>query len=93
MPIMNGFELYKEIRKLDEQVKICFINAYEIDGNDFTRSSPTMTQAFYQENHLPRQVSKRTKRKDKRKIHLRSLFCWPLLKVLVCFSIIRKIQN
>ena len=43
MPIMNGFELYKEIRKSDEQVKICFITAYEIDNNDFTKSFPTMT--------------------------------------------------
>ena len=43
MPIMNGFELYREIRKSDERVKICFITAYEIDNNDFTKSFPTMT--------------------------------------------------
>jgi len=43
MPIMSGFELYKEIRKSDERVKICFITAYEIDNNDFTKSFPTMT--------------------------------------------------
>ena len=43
MPIMNGFELYKEIRKSDENVKICFITAYEIDNNDFAKSFPTMT--------------------------------------------------
>jgi DNA-binding response OmpR family regulator len=42
MPIMNGFELYKEIRKTDEQAKICFITAYEID-DDFKKSFPTMT--------------------------------------------------
>lgn len=29
MPRMNGFELYKEIRKLDEEVKVCFLSAYE----------------------------------------------------------------
>lgn len=43
MPIMNGFELYKEIRKLDEKVKVGFITAYEIDNNDFAKSFPTMT--------------------------------------------------
>lgn len=43
MPIMNGFELYKEIRKLDEKVKICFITAYDIDDQDFRKSFPTMT--------------------------------------------------
>ncbi len=42
MPIMNGFELYKEIRKVDEHAKICFITAYEID-DDFKKSFPTMT--------------------------------------------------
>jgi DNA-binding response OmpR family regulator len=42
MPIMNGFELYKEIRKVDQNAKICFITAYEID-DDFKKSFPTMT--------------------------------------------------
>ena len=42
MPIMNGFELYKEIRKVDEQAKICFITAYEID-DDFKKAFPSMT--------------------------------------------------
>jgi CheY-like chemotaxis protein len=30
MPNMSGFELYKEIRKIDERVKICFITAFEV---------------------------------------------------------------
>lgn len=42
MPLMDGFELYKEIRKLDEKVKVCFITAYEISGEDFKRSFPEM---------------------------------------------------
>ena len=29
MPNMNGFELYIEIRKIDERVKVCFITAFE----------------------------------------------------------------
>lgn len=29
MPKMNGFELYREIRKIDAEVKICFLSAYE----------------------------------------------------------------
>jgi DNA-binding response OmpR family regulator len=33
MPKMNGFELYKEIKKLDHKVKVCFLTAGEIyDG-------------------------------------------------------------
>jgi two-component system, OmpR family, response regulator ChvI len=30
MPKMNGFELYKEIRKVDEKVRVCFLTASEI---------------------------------------------------------------
>jgi DNA-binding response OmpR family regulator len=30
MPKMNGFELYTEIRKLDQQVKVCFVTAGEM---------------------------------------------------------------
>ena len=30
MPKMNGFELAKEIRKIDDRVKICFLIAGEI---------------------------------------------------------------
>ena len=30
LPKMNGFELYKKIRKLDNKVKICFLTAVEM---------------------------------------------------------------
>ena len=30
LPKMNGFELYKKIRKLDNKVKICFLTAGEM---------------------------------------------------------------
>jgi two-component system catabolic regulation response regulator CreB/two-component system response regulator ChvI len=30
MPRMNGFELYREIEKVDHQVKVCFITAFEV---------------------------------------------------------------
>jgi CheY-like chemotaxis protein len=30
MPNMNGFEVYREIRKIDERVKVCFITAFEV---------------------------------------------------------------
>ena len=34
MPGMNGFELYKEIRKMDDKVKVCFITAFDIQKED-----------------------------------------------------------
>ena len=30
MPYMNGFELYREIRKIDDKVKVCFVTAFEV---------------------------------------------------------------
>ncbi len=30
IPKMNGYELYKEIRKIDDKVKVCFLTASEI---------------------------------------------------------------
>ena len=30
MPKMNGYELYKEIRKIDDKVKVCFVTAFEV---------------------------------------------------------------
>ena len=35
MPDMNGFELYREIKKIDNKVKICFLTAGEMDYNQF----------------------------------------------------------
>ena len=31
MPKMDGFNLYEEIRKLDDKVKVCFITAFDIN--------------------------------------------------------------
>jgi two-component system, OmpR family, response regulator ChvI len=30
MPHMNGFELYEELKKIDDKPKVCFITAYEL---------------------------------------------------------------
>ena len=35
MPKMHGFELYREIRKIDSQVKICFLTAGEINYGSY----------------------------------------------------------
>jgi two-component system, OmpR family, response regulator ChvI len=31
MPVMNGLELYCQINKIDNKVKVCFISAYDVD--------------------------------------------------------------
>ena len=40
MPGMNGFELYREIRKIDSKVRVCFITAFEMYFDEFKRVFP-----------------------------------------------------
>jgi DNA-binding response OmpR family regulator len=40
MPKMNGFELYRQLRKIDETARICFITAFEIYYDEFRRMFP-----------------------------------------------------
>lgn len=46
MPKMNGLELYREIRKIDDKVKVCFITAFDLPQeeikNTFVQSSPQL---------------------------------------------------
>ena len=37
MPNMNGFELYKHIKKIDDKVKVCFLTAGEMDYEQFRK--------------------------------------------------------
>ena len=43
MPKMNGFELYKEIAKMDNKVKVCFMTAFGIYHDEFKRSFPKLS--------------------------------------------------
>jgi DNA-binding response OmpR family regulator len=42
MPKMNGFELYREIRKVDDKARVCFLTAFEMYGEEFKRVFPSM---------------------------------------------------
>src|ERR687898_2268277 len=37
MPEMNGFELYRQIKKIDDKVKVCFLTAGEMDYEQFRK--------------------------------------------------------
>lgn len=37
MPYMNGFELYRKIRKVDGKVRVCFLAAFDIHSEDLKR--------------------------------------------------------
>ena len=40
MPKMSGYELYKEIRKIDDKIKVCFFTASEAYHEEFRKSVP-----------------------------------------------------
>ena len=42
MPKMNGFELYREIEKIDNKAKVCFITAFEVYYKSLRELFPTV---------------------------------------------------
>lgn len=53
MPQMNGFELYKEMKKIDDKVKICFLTAFEIYYNEFRRVFPKVNVRCFAHKPIP----------------------------------------
>jgi DNA-binding NtrC family response regulator len=47
MPVMNGFELFKRIKSIDNNVEACFITAYEDYREEFKESFPMLDEAKY----------------------------------------------
>lgn len=42
MPGTSGFMLYKEIRKIDDRPKVCFITAFDVYYDEFKKVFPSM---------------------------------------------------
>lgn len=42
MPKINGFDLYREVRRKDANVKVCFLTAFEIYYEEFRKMFPTI---------------------------------------------------
>lgn len=47
MPTMNGFELYRKMRNIDENVRVCFITAFEDYREKFEESCPMMDESIH----------------------------------------------
>ncbi|MGB7664275.1 MAG: response regulator [Nitrososphaeraceae archaeon] len=43
MPGMTGFELYKEVMKIDNKVKVCFLTAYDLSYDEFRLQLPALS--------------------------------------------------
>jgi DNA-binding response OmpR family regulator len=44
MPKMNGFELFREIRKIDNNVKVSFMSAFDIPMEDLKAVAPSLNE-------------------------------------------------
>jgi DNA-binding NtrC family response regulator len=47
MPQMDGFELYKKLRAIDDKVEACFITAFEDYRKEFKESFPELDEVKY----------------------------------------------
>ena len=47
MPIMNGFELFRKMKSIDNGVEVCFITAFEDYREEFKESFPMLDEAKY----------------------------------------------
>ena len=47
MPIMNGFDLYRKMRDIDDKVSVCFITAFEDYREEFKESFPMLDEFKY----------------------------------------------
>jgi len=50
MPKMSGLELYREIRKIDNKVKVCFITAFDIHQDDLKKEFQSSSNTTLQDN-------------------------------------------
>jgi len=41
MPKLTGFQLYREIRKRDSKAKVCFMTAFEVYREEFSKMFPS----------------------------------------------------
>ncbi len=42
MPVMTGFQLYREIKKIDPAISVCFLSAFDILPDEFKSVFPSM---------------------------------------------------
>jgi two-component system response regulator ChvI len=49
MPKINGFDLYQKMKKIDSNVKICFLTASELFYEEYRRldAYPTLDKAYF----------------------------------------------
>ena len=69
MPQMNGFELYEKIKKLDSEIKACFITANEVYYESLKEIFPTMDLDCYVKPIQIEELVKHVNQHMKRSMH------------------------
>jgi CheY-like chemotaxis protein len=46
MPVLNGFALYKQMKKIDPSLTACFLSAFEIHSDEFKKVFPSMSEGI-----------------------------------------------
>ena len=58
MPDINGFELYRQIKKIDDKVKVCFLTAGEMDYEQFRKELfPALDKNCYIQKPIENEIS------------------------------------
>jgi DNA-binding response OmpR family regulator len=77
MPKMDGFELYHEIRKKDNNANICFLTASELYYKEFRKKEyyaldrNLFLRKPIENEELVKEINKMIKRQDRNKIRLK----------------------
>lgn len=53
MPKLDGFDLYRLIKKLDERAVVCFLTAYEEYYDEFKKAFPSMDMKYFIRKPIP----------------------------------------
>jgi DNA-binding response OmpR family regulator len=52
MPTMNGFELYKNMRNIDNKVEVCWPTLFIVENKDTTTTNVNSINVYFFVNHL-----------------------------------------
>jgi two-component system response regulator ChvI len=74
MPEMNGFELYREFRKIDQKSIVCFFTAFEMHKSEFEDLFPdTRVRAFFKKPmtiaHMAEKLNELLEGHEVRQVH------------------------
>ena len=72
---MDGFELYRQIKKIDDKVKVCFLTAGEMDYEKFTKELfPALDNNCYNQKPIENEtLIKRLNKNNKYKIMISTI--------------------